>query len=130
MSFPYGLIIKLPTNEKLQSTESFCFSILTVYAYVQAKNNILSYLTDWSTWIGILWKWASTLNELARDGECRLAGFHAIKNFLENKFFTFQGWPTKQAAFLLGLPAPYNQFLLQPLILVPEYYFQARVLKF
>ena len=112
MSAPYGLIIILSNNEKLQSTESFCLRILTIYSndwstfwhvyfchvffceiakYVQAKNNILPFLTDWSTWIGILLKWASTFNELARDGECRLAGFHAIKNFLENKIFHFSG---------------------------------------
>ena len=37
------------------------------------------------TWIGILWKWASMLTKLAGNGECWLAQFHAIRNFLANK---------------------------------------------
>ena len=35
--------------------------------------------------------------------------------FLQIKFIIFQDCPTKQAAFLLGQPAPYNQPLIQPL---------------
>ena len=42
---------------------------------------------------------------------------------LQMKFIIFQGCPTKQAAFLPGQPAPYNQLLIQPLLLVPECYF-------
>ena len=37
----------------------------------------------------ILWKWASMLTKLARDGECRLAVFHAIRNFLANDIYNF-----------------------------------------
>ena len=29
-------------------------------------------LTDWPTWIDILWKWAGMLIKLAGDGECRV----------------------------------------------------------
>ena len=35
--------------------------------------------------------------------------------FLTIKFLIFQGCPTKQAAFLLGQPAPYNQLLIRPM---------------
>ena len=41
-------------------------------------------LAGWPTCISILWKWASMLTELARDGEFRLSQFHAIRNFLAN----------------------------------------------
>ena len=37
----------------------------------------------------ILWKWASMLTKLAGDGECRLALFHAIRNFLVNDIYNF-----------------------------------------
>ena len=43
--------------------------------------------------------------------------------FLQMKFITFQGCPTKQASFLPGHSAPYNQLLQQPVLLVPECYF-------
>ena len=53
---------------------------------------------------------------------------------LQMEFIIFQGCPTKQAAFLPGHPAAYNQLLIQPLLLVPECYFawnvDVRVLKF
>ena len=73
--------------------------------------------TGWPTWIGILWKWDSMITDLAGDGECRLAQFHVIPVTI------FQGCPARQAAFLPGQPAPYNQLLIQPLLLVPECYF-------
>ena len=38
--------------------------------------------------------------------------------FLQMKFIIFQGCSTKQAAFLPGQPAQFNQFLIQPLLLV------------
>ena len=41
------------------------------------------------TWIGISWKWANMLTELAGDGECRLALFHVIRNFLANEIYHF-----------------------------------------
>ena len=41
----------------------------------------------------------------------------------EIKFIIFQGCPTKHAAFLPWQPAPCNQLLIQPLLLVPECYF-------
>ena len=62
---------------------------------VQIYNNNISPLKAWPAWIGILWKWASMLIKLAGDGECRLALFHAIGNFLANKIVIFQGYSTK-----------------------------------
>ena len=40
--------------------------------------------------------------------------------FLQMKSIIFQGFLTKQAAFLPGQPAPYNQLLIQALLLIPE----------
>ena len=40
--------------------------------------------------------------------------------FLQMKFIIFQGCPTKQAAVLAGQPVPYNQLLIQLLLLVQE----------
>ena len=45
------------------------------------------------------------------------------KFLLQMKLIIFQGCPIKQAVFLLGQPASYNQFFIQPLLLVPEYSF-------
>ena len=53
---------------------------------------------------------------------------------LQMKFTIFQGCPIKQAVFLHGQPAPYNQLLIQSLLLVPKCYsalnVETRVLKF
>ena len=65
----------------------------------------------------------SMLTELAGDGECRLAQFHATRNFLANEIYHFYGCRTKQTAFLPGKPAPSNQLLIHPLLFVPECYF-------
>ena len=40
----------------------------------------------------------------------------------DQKFFLKEGCPTKQAAFLPGEHATYNQLLIQPVLLVPECY--------
>ena len=56
-----------------------------VYFFLQESQicTSLHSLKGWSTWIGILWKWTSMLIELSGgDGECRLAWFYPIKNFL------------------------------------------------
>ena len=55
--------------------------------YMHAFRNILSLLTGLPTWIGISCKWANMLTELAGDGECRLALFDAIRNFLADEIF-------------------------------------------
>ena len=69
--------------------------------------------TGWSTSIGILRK--------SGDSECRLTWFDLIRNFLlQIKFIIFQGCPIKQVVYLPGHPTPYNQLLIQPLLLVPE----------
>ena len=65
------------------------FIFCEILRYVQAWNNILSPLKGWPTCIGILWKWATMLTKLAGDGECRLAWFHAIRNFLANEIYNF-----------------------------------------
>ena len=93
-------------------TDSFCLSIITIYTtdwsffemftssmfifffleilkYMQAKNNILSPLTGWSTWITILRNCGSMLIELAGNDECWLPRFHTIRNFLANESYHF-----------------------------------------
>ena len=92
-------------------TESFCRSILAIYTndsssvwyvcccYVYFHSGkflnvceprtTTSLLTARSTWIGILRKWTSMLTKLAGDGECTLALFHVIRNFLANKIYHF-----------------------------------------
>ena len=86
------------------------------------------------TSIEILWKWASKLTGLAGAGECRPTGSIQSEIFLQMKFIIFQGCPIKQVVFLPGQLTPYNQLLIQPLLLVPEYCFaenvEARFLKF
>ena len=47
--------------------------------------------------------------------------------FFEINFIIFQGCPSKHAVFLPWQPAPYNQLLIQPLLLVPECYFAQNV---
>ena len=41
------------------------------------------------TWIGISWKWSNMLTDLAGDGECRLALFNVIRNFVANEIYHF-----------------------------------------
>ena len=43
--------------------------------------------------------------------------------FLQIEIMIFQGCPTKQAAFLHGQPAQNNKLFVEPLLLVPEFYF-------
>ena len=151
MSTLYGLIIKLSNNEKLQSKESVCLRILTIYSNIGPLFDMFTSAMFFSarllnmcrprTIFYFFWPTGPPGLEFCGSGPARSTswlrmvnagwlGSMRSKTFLKIKFFTFQGWPTEQAAFLPGLPAPYNQFLLQPLILVPEYYFQARLLKF
>ena len=70
--------------------------------YMQTQNNILSPLTDWPTWINILWKWASMLTELNGDDESRLAWICAITNFLANEIYLFSRVLTKRLSLNLG----------------------------
>ena len=79
-------------------------------------------MTDWCTWFDILWKWAHTLTKFAGDDNTGWPGFMRSEIFLQMKFIIFQDFPTKQAAFLPRQPAIYNHLLIQPLLLVPEYY--------
>ena len=41
---------------------------------------------------------------------------------LQTRFINFQGCPTKQATFLSGQSASYNQLFIQPVLLVPKCY--------
>ena len=54
--------------------------------------------------------------------------------FLQIKFIIFQDCPIRQAVYLPGHPAPYDQLIIQSLLLVQECYFpqnfETRVLKF
>ena len=55
-------------------------------------------------------------------GEYRLTRSISSEIFLQKKFMILQGRPIKKAVFLPGKPAPYNQLLIQPLLLVPDCY--------
>ena len=76
----------------------FCFG---KFLDVCKPRTTTSPLTDWPTWIGILWKWASMFTKLAGDDECRLALFHAIRNFVANESYPFLKL-SHQTTFLLG----------------------------
>ena len=130
-----------------KSRESFCLSILTIYT------------NDWSNFWHVYWcyvyfffceipKNVQTKNTRLRfygSGLASLPSWLGIVNvgwlgsirsemFLIMKFIIFQGCLIKQAVLLPGQPVPYNQLLIQPLLLVPECYFaenvEAWVLKF
>ena len=114
-----------------KSTESFCLSILTIFTndwswidmftvgmfifYSATLMNRCKPRTGWFTSIGILWKWARNRAKQAGDGQCRRLGYIRSKLFLKMKVIIFQWCAIKQAVFLLGQPAPYNQLLIQPL---------------
>ena len=112
MSASCSLIIELSGNEKLQKNRLILsqhnnylhnwlvlfwnvyffyvyFFFLEILKYMQAKNNILSPLTGWSTWITILRNCDSMLIELAGNDECWLPRFHTIRNFLANESYHF-----------------------------------------
>ena len=42
--------------------------------------------------------------------------------FLQIKFITLQGCPTKKAAFLPRQPTPYSQLIIQAVLIVPKCY--------
>ena len=149
MSTSYCLIIEFSRNEKLQKYIIIlsqhtnylhkwlvpfltclllpCFFFYKIPKYMQAKNRLAR--LDWH-----FREWPSMLTKLAGYDQYRLARFHPIRNFLSNEIYHFQGCPIKQAVFLPEQPAPCNQLLIQPLLLVPECYFawnvEVRVLKF
>ena len=78
--------------------------------------------------------WSGTLTKLAEEDECKLARLHAIRNFLANGIYHVLRLSQQTGTDLPRQPAPYNQILIQLLLLVPEccfaYNVQARVLKF
>ena len=57
------------------------------------------------------------------DGKCWLARFHAIRNFLASGIYHLSRLSHQTGClFTWEAPAPYNQLLIQPLLLVPECY--------
>ena len=89
-----------------------------IHKYVLAQNNILSCLMTWPDFIVIIWKWASLLTGLPRDGESIWSGI-----FFNWNLTFFQAIQRNGLPCLLGQPAPYKQFLIQPFLLAPECYF-------
>ena len=140
MSTSYGLIIEFSRNEKLQK-----YRIILS----QHTNYLHKWLVHFLTCLLVLCLlfllWDSEIcasQERARpsrftlygSGIASLLSWLEIVNagwlgslrseiFLQMKFIIFQGCPIKQAAFLPGQPVPYNQLLIQTLLLVPECYF-------
>ena len=85
--------------------------------------NVCQPRMGWGTSIGIFWKWASKLTELAGNGECRLAWLYLIRNFLAYEISHFSRLSLQTGCFLPGQPALYNQLLILLVLLVPECYF-------
>ena len=114
-----------------KSTESFCLSMLTIYTmigplliffseiskYVQAKSNILSPLTGWPTWIGILWKGLTCLPRWFVLANTGWVGSLRSDIFLQIRFIIFQDCHTKQAAFHLSSPLHIISSLFSPFCL-------------
>ena len=74
---------------------SYLFLFFAIPKYVQAQNNILSYLMGWPIWIPIIWKWDNLLTGLAGNDESRLVWFRVFRNSLANEiyhFFSFSQW--------------------------------------
>ena len=117
-----------------KSTESFCRSILAIYTNDWSTFWLVycSYIYFFSgkflkvrrprtttyplrqpgpAGLAFLWKWASMFTKLPGDGVCRLALFHAVRNFLANETDHFSRL-SHQTTFLLGKPAPHNQLLI------------------
>ena len=86
----------------------FFFFLCEFTNYAPAWNNILSSLKGWPIRIGILWKWNSMLTQLAWDGECRLARFHAIRNFLTSEMYDFSRLLHQTNCLFTRQLAPYN----------------------
>ena len=79
------------------------FFVCEIPKCVQLKNNILSPLMGWPTWIGILWKRDRMVTELAGGCECRSARFHAIKKFSWKwNLSFFKAVPRNKLPFYLG----------------------------
>ena len=90
---------------KTAKVQNHCLSILFT-KMIARYLNICKLRISWLTSIDILWLWASKVTDLAGDGECKLAWFHPIWNFLANKIYHFSRLSIKQADFLPGNPAP------------------------
>ena len=61
-------------------------------------------MASWPTSISILCKWACTLAEPAGYDESMLAYFHAIRNFLANVNYHFQGFPPNRRPCYMNSP--------------------------
>ena len=130
-------MVSLLNSQKMKSCKSrelFCPSIIVIYKI------------DWSTFWHVYWchvyfffceipkqagsprlgfygSWLSSL--LSWLGMVNAGWIDSIRSeiFLQMKFIILQAFPIKQAVFLPGYLAPYNQLLIQPFLLVPECYF-------
>ena len=148
MSTSYGLI-NSQGIKFWKSTESFCLSILTIYANDFTQMNLLKvhiftaamfffsmrflnvckprttfHLLWWAGWSMLAFYGCGPASLLSWLGmvDAGLLGSMRSEIFLQVKFIIFQDCSTKQGAFLPGWPAPYNQLLVQPLLLVAECY--------
>ena len=149
MSTSYGLIIWLLNSQGMKnckSTESFCRSILTIYTndwstfwyvyccYVYFFSGKFLNVCKPRTTTYPLWQPGPPGLAFYGSGLACLPSWLGMVNagwlcsmwseiFLQMKFIIFQGCPTKQAAVLAGQPVPYNQLLIQLLLLVQEGHF-------
>ena len=115
-----------PLCQKCPNTEFFLVHIFLYSARIQ-KNTDQKNLRIWTfsmQWPGLTFygsgparlpSWLGMMN-------ARWFGSMQSETVLQMKFIIFPGCPTKQAAFLLEQPAPYNQLLIQAVLLVPECY--------
>ena len=141
------LLLNSQGIKKCRTTESFCLSIFTIYTNDWSTQTLtclllphlffsvrfLNMCKPRTTFYLLRWAGPYTLEFCGSGPECLLSwpgmvnagwlGSMQSEIFLQMKFIIFQGCSTKQAAFLPGQPAQYNQLLIQSLFLVPECYF-------
>ena len=159
MSTSYGLIIELSRNEQLQKYRIILsqhpdylykwlvhlnLTCLLLPSFFFFSMRFLNMCQPRPTFYLLWWAGPSGLAFYGSGPGCLLnwlmmvnagwLGSMRSEIFLQMKFIIFQGCSTKQVALLPGQPVPYNQLLIQPLLLVSECYFaynvEARVLKF
>ena len=87
---------------------------------MQVKNNILSPLTGWSTWVTILRNCGSMFIELVGNDECWLSRFHTIRNFLANEIYHFSRLSHETGCLFTWTADSKKSAYIQPTLLVPE----------
>ena len=144
LSTSYVLIVELSRNEKLQKYRiilSFCYlhkwlihfltCLLLPYIFFSAiflhmcKPRTTFYLFWWACLVGLAFyeRGLACLPSCLRMMNADWLGSMWSESFLQMKFNNFQGFFTKQVAFLPGQPTRYNEYFIQPLLLVPEWCF-------